>query len=241
MQVPSSLKSVPWRAVVGLLLAGLLGWLLAWFVIPSGPAPTPGAAAPASPAARAPVAPAASAAALPSPDGAPRLSLEQLLQKQDQVSAGAARSAASPSSAATGLLGAAPGVAGAKPATAAAKEAERARRMKAMQELQITALADIQAVKPGDINGLMAAMGRFDAQLQATGAPPLIDMDNLRKMLEGTQRVQRLSSQLIAESEKGRAADPNKVNALSAELRTAQAALPRQIIKADALKKQMAP
>ena len=241
MQVPSSLKSVPWRAVVGLLLAGLLGWLLAWFVIPSGPAPTPGAAAPASPAARAPVAPAASAAALPSPDGAPRLSLEQLLQKQDQVSAGAARSAASPSSAATGLLGAAPGVAGAKPATAAAKEAERAKRMKAMQELQITALADIQAVKPGDINGLMAAMGRFDAQLQATGAPPLIDMDNLRKMLEGTQRVQRLSSQLIAESEKGRAADPNKVNALAAELRTAQAALPRQIIKADALKKQMAP
>ena len=110
-----------------------------------------------------------------------------------------------------------------------------------MQELQITALTDIQAVKPGDINGLMAAMGRFDAQMQAAGGPALIDMDNLRKTLEGTQRVQRLSSQLVAESEKGRAADPNKVNALTAELRAAQASLPRQFIKADALKKQMTP
>ncbi len=240
MQVPSHLKSAPWRAVVGLLLAGLLGWLLAWFVIPSGPAPTPGAAAPA---ANVPVAgaPAASGAMSPSADGARRLSLEQLLQKQDQVSAGAARSAAAPSAAASGLPGAAPGAAGAKSGAAAAKEVERAKRTKAMMELQATALADIQAVKPGDINGLMAAMGRFDAQLQAAGAPALIDMGNLRKMLEGTQRVQQLSSQLIAESEKGRAADPGKLKALSTELRAAQANLPRQFIKPGALTNQVAP
>ncbi|MFZ4480729.1 MAG: hypothetical protein ACOYNZ_12640, partial [Rhodoferax sp.] len=98
MQVPASIKSLPWRAVVGLLLAGLLGWLAAWLVIPAGPAP--GAAGKeASPLAR----PSASPPGQIAPDGAigarpegsaPRASLEQLLQRQDKLSEGAARSSA---------------------------------------------------------------------------------------------------------------------------------------------------
>ncbi len=248
MQVPAFLKSAPWRAVVGLLLAGLLGWLAAWFVIPSGPAPgvgSPGkdaALAARKPATPCQIVPDGTSTTLPQ-DAAPRQTLEQLLQKQDKVSESAARSATALPNlpAASRALAAGSAASGAKPGAADAKEVARAARMKAMRELQTKALADIQAVPPGDTKGLLAAVGRFDAQMQAAGAPALIDMDNLRKTLEGADRLQQLNRQLVAEAEKGRTADINKVKALSQEIQTLRQGMPRQFIKTDVLQKQMAP
>jgi hypothetical protein len=210
-------------------------------VIPSKPAP--GAGVPSKETAQS--GPASVAPGQIAPDGAiaSRQTLEQLLQKQNQVSEGAARSATalSSQSPASRSLAAGPSAVAAKAGTLDAKEAARAARMKAMRELQTKALADIQAVPPGDTKGLIAAMGRFDAQMQAAGAPALIDMDNLRKTLEGADRLQQLNRQLVAEAEKGRTADINKVKALQQELQTVRQAMPRQFIKTDVLQKQLAP
>jgi hypothetical protein len=244
MQVPASIKSTPWRAVAGLLLAGLLGWLAAWFVIPANTGTGP-AGKDAAPAARRPTAsgqtvPDSKVASRPE-DAAPRQTLEQLLQKQNQVSEGAARSAIALPTLPPASRSMAAGPSAPTPGSPDAKEAARAARMKAMRELQTKALADIQAVPPGDTKGLMAAMGRFDAQMQAAGAPALIDMDNLRKTLEGADRLQLLNRQLVAEAEKGRTADVTKVKALTEEIQTIRQAMPRQFIKTEVLQKQMAP
>ena len=163
--------------------------------------------------------------------------LDQLLKRQDQVSEGASRSIGAPPPAGNS---AAPGAVPDKAATPAAKDAARVARMNAMRELQARALADIQAVPPGDTKKLMAAMERFDAQMRAAGAPSIIDMDNLRKTLEATDRLQLLNRQLVAEAEKGKNADPIKVKALSQDIQATQLAMPRQFIKTNVLNKQLA-
>lgn len=247
MKFMSSIKTTPWLSVAALLLAGLLGWLVAWIVIPvqTPPAmtadkavalPTPGLAS---------SAPSATASGLGTGGRADALStnqtLEHLVQKQANISeSGRAAVPTPPSPPSTGATGASPAQAG-KSLPPDAREAERARKMKVMRELQNRALAEIQAVPPGDTKALIAAVGRFDAQMQAAGAPAIIDMGMLRKSLEGVELLQQKNRELIAEAEKGRAADPAKVKALSQEIQRMQQALPRQFIKTDVLQKQTAP
>ena len=247
MKLLSSIKTTPWMSVAALLLAGLLGWLVAWIVIPvhaptavtadkAAALPTPGltSSGPAAP-------PTASDAAAHADAVSPSQTLEQLVQKQASISESGRSSAPSlPTSQPPGVQGASRAEIG-KPLPPDAREAERARKMKAMRELQTRALADIQAVPPGDSKGLIAAMGRFDAQMQAAGAPAIIDMGKLRKTLEGVEYMQQKKRELIAEAEKVRAADPVKVKALSQEIQLMQETLPRQFIKTDVLQKQMTP
>ena len=242
MKFIASLKATPWRPVIGLLLAGLLGWIAAWFMLPSDRTAAPSAASQTvSTVTRSQVTP-----ALPgSPDSgrtetAPLSpSLEQLLQRQEAVSQGAARSVNTPtqpqdqpqlgSNAATSAVPV-------KPTSSDALS----EKLKAMRVLQTTALADIQAVPPGDTKKMMAAMERFDTQMRAAGAPSIIDMDNLRKMLESSDRIQLLNRQLMAEADKGRSADASKIKTLSQEIQSVQLAMPKQVIKTDVVQKLMA-
>ena len=242
MKLLTSLKTVAWRPVIGLLLAGLLGWLAAWFMLPTGGSPSGSVSGPGDnrganqPSKSAP--PLGGSAAPGSGDASPQNpALEQLLKRQEQVSQGAA-STALPQGQTGSLSTPKPGTA--KPVPPDPKEAARAEKMRAMRELQTSALADIQAVPAGDTKKLMAAMVRFDAQMQAAGAPSIIDMDNLRKMLESTDKLQQLNRQLLAESEKARGADANKLKALSQEIQAVQLAMPKQYIKTDVLQKQLA-
>lgn len=242
MKLLTPLKTVAWRPVLGLLLAGLFGWLTAWFMLPSGGAPGVSTSGQGdnrggnqlSKSAPSETGSSTTASGTASPQNQ---ALEQLLKRQDQMSQGAA-SATLPQGQNGSFPTTKPDTA--KPVPPDAREAARAEKMRAMRELQTSALADIQAVPPGDTKKLMAAMIRFDAQMQAAGAPSIIDMDNLRKMLESTDKLQQLNRQLIAESEKARGADANKLKALSQEIQAVQLAMPKQYIKTDVLQKQLA-
>lgn len=243
MPLPWSLKltSIDWRPVVGLLIAGLLGWLSAWFFLPGG-AGTPPASHQDAPARAQPVDAMAKGADLAA--DAPRSvqSLEQLLQRQEKISQDASRSTGvAPGSASKSSV---PGGSAAKPFgkpdVPSAADAARAARMKQLYEIQAKALADLQAVPPGDTKQMMAAMERFEAQMRAAGVPSFIDLDSLRKTLERSSRIQELSKQLTGEAEKGRNADVAKVRALSQELQTVQTAAPPRIIKAEALQQYLA-
>jgi hypothetical protein len=249
MKLPASIATINWRPVAGLFLAGLLGWLLAWFMLPSG-SPSVGAdgsvAKDKRPAAQAPavVKPGVTAgesAANGSSAAQQGQTLDQLLKKQSAISEQAERSAGNlPLQPQPGMSAAAPTPAG-KAVPQTATEANRAARIRAMQELQTKTIAEIQSVPPGDTKRMMAAMEHFDAQMRAAGAPSIIDMDKLRKSLEATNRIQELNRQLIAEAEKGRTADANKVRSLNQEILAMQKSMPHQFIKTDALQKQMTP
>lgn len=235
----SSFKSTTWRPVAGLLLAGLLGWIAAWFMLPSGSVPSADVSGKTEPFAR----PSTPMQPLPDMPATARSDLtsqnqtfEQLLQKQQKISESAIRSAALPQLEIPGAPVVAPG----KPVPKSALEVAHAEKMKAMQALQVMAVADIQAVPPGDTKKLIAAMERFDTQMRAAGAPAIIDMDSLRKMLEAADRLQSLNRQMMTEAEKGRNSDASKLKALSQEIQTVQQTMPRQVINANVLQKMMA-
>jgi len=240
MKLMTSFKSTSWRPIIGLVLAGLLGWIAAWMMLPSGGAPANNATGKAESAQSRQLTTPTPSMPGSSASGRPELTpsnpaLDQLLQRQEKISEGAARSATNQPK---------PGTAsGAGPSPSApAKPTPTdvlAERMKALQALQANALADIQAVPPGDTKKMIAAMERFDAQMRATGAPSIIDMDKLRKMLESSDRLQLLNRQLVTEAEKGRTADATKIKALSQEIQSVQQAMPRQVIKTDVVQKLM--
>jgi hypothetical protein len=236
MTLANSLKSLPWRQVLGLLLAGLLGWLLAFLpgrqgappeqaplVLPADPVPPRAGATPEAP-----------------PANGPPASFEQLMQKQAQISEGAQRAQLAPP-----LPGASAAAAGNRAAAAAsrpeASREAREARTRALIELQNRAIAEIQAIPPGDTRQMLAAMTRYDAQMRAAGVPSVIDLEKLRLTLESTDRMQELGRQLIAESEKGRGADPVRVKALSAEIQAAYKNVPQQFIRNDVLQRQLKP
>jgi hypothetical protein len=231
MTLPESIRSLQWRPIAGLMLAGVLGWLAAWFLLPS----TGASAVPPPPAQPKAIAGQTSPGA--TENLASGRALEQLSRSQSLVSEGAARSA--PAAPATGVRGAAaPAAPGAMRPTAP-DAAARAARTKAMLELQASALAEIRSVPPGDTVKLMAAMERFDSKMRAAGAPSIIDMDKMRKTMEGLNRIQELNRQLVAETEKGRNADPNKIQALAKDVVAAQKQMPQQFIKTEVLQQQL--
>ena len=244
MKFIASLKATPWRPVIGLLLAGLLGWIAAWLMLPSDRTAAPSATSKTvSTVNRSQVTPAPT---LPgSPDSgrtetAPLSpSLEQLLQRQEAVSQGAARSVNTPTQSQAQPQPGSNEATSAVPVKPTSSDALSG-KLKAMRVLQTTALADIQAVPPGDAKKMMAAMERFDTQMRAAGAPSIIDMDNLRKMLESSDRIQLLNRQLMAEADKGRSADASKIKTLSQEIQSVQLAMPKQVIKTDVVQKLMA-
>lgn len=237
-----SLKSIPWRTLLGLLLAGVLGWGVAWLSLPGASeesgdtsrvrAQRPEAGAPSTPEPQARSTPVA-------PDSKSNpATLEQLLQRQSQSSQAAASSL--PSGPAAHVPS---GTTSTSPAVQAAEReaAQRAARRRTLLELQSKTLAELQAVPPGDTKTMMAVMTKFDAQMQAAGAPSIIDLDKLRQSLMAADQMQQLNKQLVAEAEKGRNADPARVKALSAELQASQKSISQQFIKADVLQKQLSP
>jgi hypothetical protein len=231
MNLPESIRSLQWRPIAGLMLAGVLGWLAAWFMLPG---PTGASAVPQPPVQSKALAGQTSTAAIE--NLASGRALEQLSRSQSMVSEGAARSVpAAP--AAPGVRSAAPASGAMRPA--APDAAARAARTKAMLELQASALAEIRSVPPGDTVKLMAAMERFDSKMRAAGAPSIIDMDKMRKTMEGLTKIQELNRQLVAETEKGRNADPNKIQALAKDVVAAQKSMPQQFIKTDVLQQQL--
>ena len=236
MKISSSLKTIPWLPVGGLLGAGLLGWFLAWFTLPGQPTPNAPlhATTQASPLSAPP-----SGAKNGEPAGSlstsPPRSLEQLLQSQSSTS-----TAPAPGPASADARQAAQ--AGKNQATKQAeRETDKAARRRAMLELQTKTMAEIQAIKPGDTKKMMEVMTRFDAQMQIASGTSIIDLDKLRQTLEAADRMQQINQQLVAESSKGRGADPVKVQALANEMQAAQKSLPQAYIKTDALQKQLAP
>jgi hypothetical protein len=234
MTLANSFKSTPWRVVLGLLLAGVLGWGLAYLMGRPGPLPEQ-MERPAVPAL-----PRSSALPAAAPGSGAPSSFEQLMQKQAQVSEGAQRAQLTPPQ--PGASSAAPGnrAAAATLRPDAARDARDA-RSRALLELHSRAIADLQAIPPGDTKKMLAAMTRYDAQMRAAGVPSVIDVEKLRLTLESTDRMQELGRQLIAESEKGRGADPNRVRALSAEIQAAQKNMPQQFIRNDVLQRQLSP
>lgn len=220
------------RGRLGLLAGALVAVLGAIWLARPAPAPAPAPAAAARAPARAPSAP-----------GAPADPLQSLLARQSEVSQSMARSM-QPGGA--GLPAPAPAGAAAEPADKpgnAARAAARAQgeaRMRAMRDIQTKAMAEILAVPPGDTKRMLTAMQHFDAQMRAAGAPALIDMGNLRKMLEGAGKMQELNRQLMAEAEKGRNADVAKIKSLSQDITAIQAAMPRVFIKPEVLQRTLA-
>jgi hypothetical protein len=236
MTLANSFKSTPWRVVLGLLLAGVLGWGLAYLMGRASPLPEQ------MPLERpaVPVLPRSSALPAAAPGSGSPPSFEQLMQKQAQISEGAQRAQLAPPQA-----GASSAAAGNRAAVAtlrpdAARDARDA-RSRALMELHSRAIAELQAIPPGDTKKMLAAMTRYDAQMRAAGVPSVIDVEKLRLTLESTDRMQELGRQLIAESEKGRGADPNRVRALSAEIQAAQKNMPQQFIRNDVLQRQLSP
>lgn len=105
----------------------------------------------------------------------------------------------------------------------------------AILDLQAQAMAEIRAVRPGETQKLIKAMENFDARMRQAGAPPLIDMDGLRKTLYAADRIQTLNQALVSEVNRGRDADPQKLQSLSDQLATAQKALTNHIVKPEVL------
>lgn len=250
------------RSVVLLLMVAVLGWLVARFVLPPSESPQD------MPAALAPAAPAPSAlgetalrgplgavapnplpsvdsstgafsvpSAAPSPPG-----LDELLQLQAELSQRAERSMGGAGSAAPGTAGESVPSTGSpvSPATAA-QEARLLERRQAIIALQNQAMAEIRAVRPGDTQALIKAIEKFDAQMRQAGAPALLDMDGIRKTLQAADRIQQLNTALVAEANKGRDANPERIQSLSAQLQMAQQALSNPIVKTDVLKGLLQP
>lgn len=121
------------------------------------------------------------------------------------------------------------------------RTAERERRRQAIQEMQAIALAEIGRVKAGDTQSLMAALRKFDRNMQAAGAPALIDLPNVEMAMRTAARMQELSAQLTQEAQKGKSVDAAKIKTVTDEMAKLQETMPRSFIKEDALRKTMQP
>jgi hypothetical protein len=102
-------------------------------------------------------------------------------------------------------------------------------------------MAEIHAVRPGETQKLIKAMENFDARMRQAGAPPLMDMDGIRKTLLAADRIQSLNKALVAEVNKGRDADPQKLQTLSDQLATAQKSLTNQVIRPEVMSELLKP
>ena len=181
-------------------------------------------------------------AAAPAPAAPTANPLEALLARQDQVSNSADHALQAKAGTAPGAAGIAAAPTGAAQARLAAqKTAQEARmaRLRTFHDIQARAMAEISAVPPGDNKRMLDVITRFDAQMRAAGAPAIINIDNLRKMMESSQRMQELNKKLLAEAEKGRAADPVKLRSMSQEMSALQAAMPHQFVNQDVLQRTL--
>jgi hypothetical protein len=254
-KLTNSPKMSALRSIALLVAVAVLGWLSAKYLlpeavdvsgVPAGALERPAgasaieAAGPAEPAnpgrARDP-----DAQATQAPAGAPGNRLDELLRKQNEISLKADQAASSPKG--TEAVGAK--AAGAAPpaedSSASAGADAQTQRQRALMALQTEALAQIQAVRPGDTQGLIKAMESFDAKMQQAGAPALLDLDGVRKTLLAADRIQQLNAALVAEASKGREVDPQKIKSISAQLNEAHKSLSNPIVKPEVLKDLMRP
>ena len=181
-------------------------------------------------------------AATPAKPGAALDVMQQLMEQQSRLSDSANRA----SGAASAGAGQAqsplvpPLAPGHSASPAEVRGAQQQARMTALRNLQSHTVADILAVPPGDTKKLIAVMDKFNVELREAGAPPVLDMDKLHKMLEGVDRMKALNTQLVAEAMKGRDADTVKVQALSKEIASIQAAMPKQFVNPAVMGKVLA-
>lgn len=238
------------------------GWLLAvlvlmlalasWLVLRSAPdaqAPRPGSAAavrqdtagralPAAPSS-ATVGGVGTGAGLAQP-GMPASPLQDLQARQAEVSRAAAAGLVPPGAPGAHAPGAALEAPSGGPARDNDAQQKRMARLQAVREIQAKTMAELAAVPPGDNKRLYEVLARFDSQLRAAGVPPILEMDKLRKVFDGADRIQDLNRQLLAEAQKGKAADPARLRDLSSQLSAIQTQIPRQFIRADVMEKAMA-
>jgi hypothetical protein len=231
-------KKPQWLLVLLLLVAALAGWALsAWLTrTPAPPVPGEGPGL-----AQQPVASSPQAAA---PSSSP---LDELMAKQasltealQAIASERARGQASESSQ-TPLPSAVPP----SPASAEARPQVRSedieRQRAAILASQRVALDELRRMAPGDTAGMIAAMRKFDREMQAAGAPSLINMSEFEKAMKAAARMQEIGLALAAESKKGRDIDTDRIQRLTNEMVVLQNSMPTQFINEEVLRRSMAP
>lgn len=153
---------------------------------------------------------------------------QQLLGQQAGEPAGAKKTEAVPAS----RVQAANAVSG----KAAGAEVQR-QRMESLMAARDTAVKEIMAAGPGDTKRVIAAIENLDAQMRALGMPSVIDMPKFRQMMLGAEHIQDISRRLTEENQKGKQADPAKLQSLLGELSAAQAAMPKTPYNMDAIER----
>lgn len=241
-----------WLLAVLVLMLALASWLVLR-PAPNAQAPQPGSAAAGAAAtgrhdaagAALPGAPSAAAGAVGTgaglaQPGMPASPLQDLQARQAEVSRAAAAGLVPPGAPGAQAPGAAPAAPDGAPARDNEAQQRRMARLQALREIQAKTMAELAAVPPGDNKRLYEVLARFDSQLRAAGVPPILEMDKLRKVFDGADRIQDLNRQLLAEAQKGKAADPARLRDLSSQLSAIQTQIPRQFIRADVMEKAMA-
>ncbi|MEL7966109.1 hypothetical protein AAG587_07020 [Vreelandella neptunia] len=103
----------------------------------------------------------------------------------------------------------------------AEREAIRQRRA-AVVAARDDSLAQIRQLAPDDVNGLVDVIEGFNQQLEKNGVEEQINIGGIRKQLVGSQRLADISQAMLDEALKGEDADPERLQALSSELREIQ-------------------
>jgi hypothetical protein len=230
-------KKPQWLLVLLLLVAALAGWALsAWLTrtpAPTGPSEGRGQA-------QQPAESASQAAVSASP-------LDELMAKQASLSEALqaivgdrARSQASESPQAPLPSPAPPSPAGAEAGSPSRLE-DIDRQRAAILASQRAALDELRRIAPGDTAGMIAAMRKFDREMQAAGAPSLIDMPAFEQAMKTAARMQEIGLALAAEAKKGRDIDTDRIQRLTNEMVVLQNSMPTQFIKEDVLRRSMAP
>lgn len=103
----------------------------------------------------------------------------------------------------------------------AVREAIRQRR-RAVMAARDEALIQIRQLEPDDVDGLMDTLQGFNQRMQENGVEERIEIAGLRQQLVGSQRIANVSQAMLDEALKGEDADPQRLQALSRELREIQ-------------------
>lgn len=105
------------------------------------------------------------------------------------------------------------------------RQAEREvirQRRRAVMAARDEALTKIRQLEPDDVDGLMDTLQGFNQRMQENGVEERIEIAGLRQQLLGSQRLANVSQAMLDEALKGEDADPQRLQALSRELREIQ-------------------
>ncbi|WP_312702830.1 hypothetical protein [Stutzerimonas nitrititolerans] len=91
-------------------------------------------------------------------------------------------------------------------------------RRAAMLAAREDALRQIHGLKPGDANGLVDVLQRFNRRLKENGIEEQINLKGIRQQLLASQKLAKVNQALLDEALKGAKANPQRLQALSREL-----------------------